>query len=412
MAKKRSTKRGKGEGLIRERSDGRWEARATIGVTEKGRSKSVSVYGKTRDEVAKKLTTILSKFNVGKYVDPTKNLTSEYLKEWLEHHHSLEQNTRNTYENYIRANINPYLGNTKLVALTPLSLEVWIRTLVKAGKGARVVEYSYTILKAALKRAVDWGILESNPLERVKRPPKSQIKRQVWTPEQAKTFLEIAKDHKFHALYLLLILCGLRRGEVLGLRWSDIDFPNSRIQIQQTLIFLNGVRTFKPTPKTRAGERGFKLPSDVLEALKIRQGDYILERDAAGTKWQDNNLVFPYHDGTGLPEAHLRRMHTDLCAAAGVHRITPHEMRHTYTSLALLRKVDIKEVSRRLGHARIQTTLDIYQHLYPEQDDAAALSGHDLLNTPKPPEKKPTKKRSTGQGMVKPIKKARLENQL
>ncbi len=407
MPKKRSTKRGKGEGLIRQRPDGRWEARATIGVTDKGRSKSVSVYAKTRDEVAKKLTSILSKFNVGKYVDPSKNLVSEYLAEWLEHHHSLQQNTKNTYENYIRANINPYLGNTKLVALTPLSLEVWIRTLVKNGKGPTVVKHAYTIFKTALRRAVEWGILETNPLEKVKKPPPSKIKRKVWTPQEAQKFLEVASTHRFHALYLLFLLCGLRRGEVLGLRWSDIDFETKRIKIEQTLIFLNGVRTFKATPKSAASERGFKLPLEVWEALKVRHGAYILERDAAGKKWIENNLVFPYPDGSGFPEAQLRRIHTDLCARAGVPRITPHEMRHTYTSLALLRGVDTKEVSRRLGHARVQTTLDIYQHLYPEQDDSAALSSADLFNL-KPPEKPPAQNPSTGQRVVSRIKKTRL----
>ena len=376
---KKTNRRGRGEGTIRKRTDGRWEGRITIGITTTGHSRTTSMYAPTREECAKKMAAVQSKFNAGKYIDATKTLTADYFTEWLEHHHSLSANTRNTYQNYIRTNIAPHLGGYKLAALTPLMLESWIKKLTTAGKGQRVIEQSFVIAKAAFRRAVEWGLLESNPFDRVKRPPKSTTKRNFWTPQQAAKVLEVAKTHRLHAAYLLFLVCGLRRGEVLGLRWQDIDFTASRIRIQQTLIFLNGVRTFKPTPKTTAGERTFTLPPDVLEALRVRQGQYILERTQAGTAWLEHDLIFNYHDGTGLPEAQLRRANADICKQAGVPRITPHEMRHTYTSLALLRKVDLKEVSRRLGHARVQTTLDIYQHLYPEQDTAAALSSADLL---------------------------------
>ena len=376
---KKITRRGRGEGTIRKRTDGRWEGRVTIGVTTNGNSRTKSVYAPTRDECAKKMNAILAKFNTGRYIDATKSLMRDYMDEWLEHHHSLADNTRNTYQNYIRKYITPHLGGFKIAAITPIMLESWIKTLTKEGKGQRVIEQSFTIAKAALNRATEWGLLEQNPFTRVKRPPKSTTRRNVWTPQQAALVLETAQGTRLYAAFLLMLICGLRRGELLGLRWQDVDFATGKVRIQQTLIFLNGVRTFKPTPKTRAAERTFSLPTDVLQALQVRHGDTILERESAANKWIEHDLVFPYHDGTGLPEANLRRAIAEVCTRANVPRITPHEMRHTYTSLALLRKVDLKEVSRRLGHARVQTTLDIYQHLYPEQDTAAALSSADLL---------------------------------
>ncbi len=175
-----------------------------------------------------------------------------------------------------------------------------------------------------------------------------------------------------------MILSGLRRGELLGLRWQDVDLKNRTFSIRHTLIFINGKRHAKDGTKS---ERTFKVPAEIVEALHERQETYALERAAAKDRWQEHDYVFGSRYGTGLYESSLRRRHDALIAQAKLPRLTMHELRHTYTSLALLRGLDIKEVSRRLGHRTVEVTLDIYQHLYPEQDECAALSSGDLLGS-------------------------------
>ena len=142
---------------------------------------------------------------------------------------------------------------------------------------------------------------------------------------------------------------------------------------------MDGKRIEKDGAKTPAGQRTFTLPDELFEALRERRRDHHLERRAAGERWQGGDFVFGSLIGTGLYEGTLRDHHERLIAQAGVPRLTMHELRHTYTSLALLRGVDLKEVSRRLGHSTVRITLDTYQHLYPEQDRAAALSSEELL---------------------------------
>jgi integrase len=375
-----SMTRGKGEGTIYKRPDGRWEARVVVGRTPRGNPKRRSVYGKTRKEVADKLHDLRGDQRAGRLPENVSTLTvGEFLEVWLQHRSDVAITTLATYRNMMNAYVIPALGERKLTGLTPLELEGFQTDLAARGLSARIVEYAHVLFKAALKQAVRWRLLPNNPMDAVNRPPGSRPKRRFWTPEQARTFLNAIQKDRLHGLYLLVILTGLRRGELLGLRWDDIDWSRSSITVQHSLVFANGKRIEKDSVKTPAGKRSFTVPKEVLETLRERRTAYELEREVAGERWQEKGFVFGSLIGTGLYESTLREQHDRLIVAAGVPRITMHELRHTYTSLALLRGVDLKEVSRRLGHSTVRITLDTYQHLYPEQDQAAALSSEELL---------------------------------
>jgi integrase len=151
------------------------------------------------------------------------------------------------------------------------------------------------------------------------------------------------------------------------------------VRFEHSVVFLNGKSHAKDSLKTNASHRSLRVPAEILEALKERRRGYELERQLAGGSWMEGDYVFASSVGTPLHESTLRTQHRALIARAGVPYITLHEIRHTYTSLSRLAGVDVKEVSRRLGHASTRTTLDIYQHLYDEQDTAAALSSVALL---------------------------------
>jgi integrase len=379
------SKRGNGEGSIGQRPDGRWEARVVVGRTPKGNPKRRSVYGRTRKEVATKLQGLLRDRDDGKLASTATTATLEdYLRKWLNLKTGIEKSTRQHYSNMIEFYIARDLGGKKLTALKPLMIQEFLQKLRESGKGLVIVRHAYRILRSALKQAVLWQLLSSNPTDGVTPPPKGESNRQVWDKEQTEKFLNAITHHRLYAMYLLVLAHGLRRGELLGLRWQAVDLEQGRISIEHTSIFVNGKRTAKDSAKSVAGNRTFSIIPEVIDALKVRYGEYLLERDAAGVKWQETGYVFCSSIGTGLYESTLREIHDRLIAQAGVPRVTLHELRHTYTSLVLLAGADVKEVSRRLGHASTEFTRQVYQHLYPEQDKAGAVSLSRLLGKPEP----------------------------
>jgi integrase len=263
---------------------------------------------------------------------------------------------------------------------TPITYTWRGQTRTKTRKlSPRSVLVAHIVFKAALTQAVRWQLLDRNPFDGVRRPATGKLARGVWTKEQAAKFLNTARDHPLYALYLIVIMTGLRRGEILGLRWQDVNFNENTIKIEQSLIFVNGKRTLKHGVKTESSERKFTVSSEIIDALREREGAQILERANAGEQWQETGLIFTTTTGTGIYESTLRRIHTKLIAQADVPNLTLHPLRRTFTSLAILSGADIKEVSRRLGHSSVEITLDIYQQLYPEQDQKAAFSSTELL---------------------------------
>jgi integrase len=374
------SKRGNGEGSIGQRPDGRWEARVVVGRTPKGNPKRRSVYGKTRKEVGIKLQTLLRDREDGKLsANATISTVAEYLEKYMRFKTSIEASTRQHYQNVINYYIVPHVGTKRLTTLKPLMIEEFMQALRDLGKGAQVIKHAYRVLNMALKQAVRWQIISSNPCDGVNPPPKPKSTRQVWDKENAAKFLESVKDHRLYALYLLVLVHGLRRGEVLGLRWADIDWDARKIRIEHTSIFIDSRRTPKDSPKSPSSKRSFTLAPEVIAALAERQGAFLVEKENAGATWQGTEYIFCSSIGTGLHASSLRKVHDILIVKAEVPRITLHELRHTYTSLALLAGVSVKEVSRRLGHATVELTQDTYQHLYPEQDVSGAISLAQIL---------------------------------
>jgi integrase len=383
----------KGEGSWRARKDGLFEFALPVGKTKSGNTRRKSFYGKTRKEVLAKLEAWRNKRATGQLPsNPSKITVGELLDRWLALREGIEENTRATYENYIRAYLKPNLEYVRLSDLTSIAIDEFTSKLTRRGKrtkngvqgaglpvSARVKQYAFLILNAVLNQAVRWGFIASNPADGAMRPPKSKTRRRVWTQEQARQFLEAIRGDRLEALYRILILTGPRRGELLGLRWSAIDWKRSTIRLDHSVVFINGKRHAKDRLKNEASHRTFTVPHEVLTLLRARRKSYDAERKLAGVNWNEGDYIFCSSVGTPLYESTLREHHKSLVERAGVPFITLHEIRHTYTSLARLAGVDIKEVSRRLGHASVQTTTDTYQHLYTEQDTAAALSSDVLL---------------------------------
>jgi integrase len=384
----------KGDGTVTERADGRWEAAITIGKTEKGNPKRLRKYFDTEDEANTWRINTLSELRKGQLATSTATV-AELMEQWLAvKERQLKPSTFRNYQSVVRAYIVPHLGDTKLSKLTPLHVERFQLALAAKkvtqtqGKdrkrvatdrevSPRVVEYAHTILKAALRQAVRWRLIAENPAEEVTRPDGAPRGRAVWTREQALHFLTVVRDHRLFGLYLLAITAGLRRGELLGLRWRDVNLDKAEVTVRHTVTFINGRRHEEETTKTGT-DRVVAISGELVAALRERRAAYELEERHA-KKWQGKDYVFGSYLGGSLYESSLRRIHEALIEEAGLPYVSMHALRRTYTSVALLAGVPVKAVSARLGHASVGITQDVYQALFPEQHRAAALSSDELL---------------------------------
>jgi len=364
-------KRGNGEGSITRRKSGGWMAQFT-GYTAKGRKRK-TLYGKTRQEVAAKLAKALSDREGGLVYDAEGLKLGEYLGRWLED--SVKGTVRNTtyerYEQISRARIVPMLGGVKLKALSPTH----VRGLYKeklSSLSPRTVQYIHVTLHKALKQAVSDGLIPRNATEAVKPPQVRREEIRPLTPEQVKMLLEAASGDRLEALYVLAVHTGLRQGELLGLKWDDIDLETGTLQVRRALTTAKGGPRLA-APKTKGSRRRVSLTGSAAQALKSHLERQLEEIDRAGSLWQENGLVFASETGAPLDRRDLTsRRFKPLLKRAGLPHFRFHDLRHTCATLLLTQNVNPKVVSEMLGHSSIAITLDTYSHVLPNMQDSAA----------------------------------------
>lgn len=369
MAKKRAN----GEGTIYRTANGRWRALISTGRDPKtGKLRRLSISGRTRQEVALKLAEALSQKEKGLLVEPTNQTVEQFLRSWLED--SVKPSVRpNTYENYgyaIRGHIIPALGPIPLARLSPQHVQHFLKTEQEKGL-TRMVTLCYAVLRKSLAQAVRWGLIPRNPAELVDRPKVAKKEMLVLTPEQVNTLLEAAQGHRLYALFLLAVTAGLREGELLGLKWADIDLEAGALMVRRQLQWLNGQAVFSE-PKSAKSRRRVVLPSIAVNALKKHRARQLEERLKLGGAWQENDLVFPSAVGTPLDPSHLRRSFNLILEKAGLPRVRFHDLRHTAATLLLAQGVHPKLVQEQLGHSQVSMTLDTYSHVLPGMTREAA----------------------------------------
>lgn len=246
-----SKKRGHNEGGITKRKDGRWQGTVTIGRNDDGSQKRQYVYGKTRGEVAEQINKILNEINTGTYIDKSKNPTVEdWLNYWLITYkkNSVKPKTYDQYEGMIRVHLIPNFGNYRLVDLSESQLQKFYNNLFTEGLSARSIYIINTVLSSALKRAVKSKLVPFNVCEAVELPKQAKKERRVLTMEAQKKLLKVLKEDELGAMYIFALFTGLRRGEVLVLRWSDVDLNEGTIKVTKTLSRVSSrYQAFKST---------------------------------------------------------------------------------------------------------------------------------------------------------------------
>jgi integrase len=373
-----SKKRGNGEGSIYRRKDGRWVGQYTV-YTATG-PKYRYLYGKTRAVVAEKLTKAMADRNGGLIFDVGNLTVGEYLDSWLSDsvRGTVRPSTFERHEGIIRLHIKPSLGRVGLKKLTPAHVRGLHREKLDAGLAPATVRKIHSTLHKALSQAVSDGIVPRNAAD-VKAPRPTPEEMQPLSEAEARAFLDTARGDRFEPLYMLAISTGLRRGELLGLRWKDVDLERGTLRVGRALVREAGRHVLGET-KTRRGRRQINLTPRAVSTLKAHCKKQLEEKIKLTGLHRDPGLIFATRVGTPInPENLVNRSFKPLLERASLPEIRFHDLRHTCATLLLGRGVHPKLVQELLGHATIAMTLDTYSHYMPSMGDQAAGAMEDAL---------------------------------
>jgi len=368
-------KRSSGEGTIVKRSDGRW-----AGAVSLPNGKRKWCYGKTQQEVARKIATVRRDRDSGLPISSERRTVKDYLEGWLDMRRpSLRPGAHDNYTWYCGKYIIPAIGQIQLSRVTGEHVQRLLANRLSEGLAPSTVRYIHAVLRNALNEAVALGIVPRNVALMVKKPRGRRIEMRCWDPQQARIFLDAARNDRLYTLYVVALSTGLREGELLALRWRDVSLPDSgdgSLRVQHTLHCRDNVMSIEEV-KTEAGRRQIHLSAYAAEALRQHALRQQQEREKVGPLWRDHDLVFCNTIGGAIHVSNLRRQSfAPLVKAAGVPYIRPYDMRHTAATLLLLAGVHPKVVSEMLGHSSVTITLTIYSHVLPmiQRDAADAMN--------------------------------------
>jgi integrase len=375
--KRRSTRRrGNGEGSICLRHDGTWCAVLNIGYDTSGRRRRKFVYGKTKAEVANKLTELQGKRLDGTLTDCRRMTVQEFLAHWLETFvkGQVRRTTYSIYAGAVRRHINPAIGGMQLSKLGPNHVQAIYARMEANGKSGHVRRHVHIVLHKACKQAVRWGMLARNPVDAVDSPRVPKTEAKSFTLEQSRAILAAAKGDKFEALYVLALTTGMRIGELFGLQWESVNLAEGWLIVRHSLEDVSGKLSLGE-PKSAKSRRKVELSPLAVTALWEHRKRML----AKG--WTDG-YVFRNRRGGPVYRNHFRTFsYKPLLERAGVPYIKFHTTRHTAASLALADGESVKLVSEMLGHANASITLNVYAHVLPTQHRARANRMGEMLGT-------------------------------
>ena len=368
-------KRKKGEGSIFQRKDGRWEGRVVVGYGDNGYPKTKSVTAKTQGECKEKLQAL--KEQCGRTTDRLK--PDMPLGDWLDFWYQnfskpkIRQTTQDCYENRIYNHIIPEIGKIPLNKLTQNELQQFYARLKKSGRRRHVDHYGeglsdrmvrscHTTCRTALEKAVVEGLITTNPAIGCRLPPKKSREMQVLTHDEIRRFLIQAKEEGYYEMFLLELTTGMRRGEILGLQWKDINLHTGELHIRRQVV-KKGTETLISKPKTKSSIRTLLLPNDMVEIL------------AELNKKSTCEWVFPSPVNEGEPRnpASIYGKFQKILERSHCKKIRFHDLRHTFATMALENGMDIKTLSAMIGHISAETTLNIYSHITDTMQQQAAV---------------------------------------
>ncbi|MGG3665199.1 tyrosine-type recombinase/integrase [Bacillus gobiensis] len=336
----------------------------------------------TKREAEKVANEIENQINKDTYIVDSKMTLKEYLNKWLDlaAKRKVRETTFTNYKRAIDYRVIPVLGHFQLSELKSTHFEQFINSLIQDGLSERYIEYIYTVLYGALEKAVDWELIIKNPLKKVDIPRGRRRKTITWSREELNRFLDHAKfsDITYYMAFKLDAYTGLRRGELLGLKWSDVDFSENRINVSRSLIYDKQGFRFGPV-KTEKSERSVKVDKKVMEELRSYKAKQSELKMAIRSEYDDQNLIFARKDGQPIYFRTFTTVFNRSIKEANVPKIRVHDIRHTHATLMLEAGASLKDVQERLGHSSIQMTGDIYAHVTPVMQEKSSQAFSDYL---------------------------------
>jgi len=366
MAKSR--RRGRGEGSVFQRKDGRW-----VVQLELGDGKRKFYYVKSQKEGIEKLRKAQRELEQGTLVTAPQQTVEQYLTYWLEevHKSSLKVSTYVKYRKVIHTYIVPALGNVKLEKLTPQHVQSLYNRKQKDGLSPKSIHGIHGVLHKALDNAVRWNLVARNVCEVVSPPRLVKPEIQSLTMEQAHKLLKSLRGNRLEMLLTLALTTGLRRGEILALRWADVDLEKQTVRVHRTVDYIGKFGYVETEPKTAAGSRTVVVASFVIDMLKQHRREQLEARLKAGGKWEDRDLVFTDLSGGYFNPRYLDLLFHKVLAEAGLPSMRFHDLRHSAATLLRGMGVDMKVLQEILGHSNFMITANIYSHVFLSmQEDA------------------------------------------
>ena len=355
-------RRGHNEGTVYYEPDrDRWVAEVSIGP---GKRKKFRF--KTKQEAIKKKNEALRELERKTLATGPQRKLGDYLEDWIENVHkdNLRISTYVKYKKHIKYIVSD-LGEIWLQKLTPEQVTRFYTKKIKDGLSSKTVHGIHGVLKLALDNAVRWNYVSKNVCDLVK-PPRV-VSREV-VPldiEQARMLLESVREHRLEVLLTMAIVTGMRRGELLALTWSNIDFERHSLQVVHTVDYIPKYGYVQTEPKTKAGKRLIRLPAFLMDMLKAHRVQQEEQRSKVGTAWENRDLVFPDLKGGYFNPNYLLRVFKKILENAGVPHMHFHDLRHSAATILLCMGINIKVIQSLLGHSDISITLGLYSHLLP-----------------------------------------------
>jgi len=358
--------------------------------TGKRKQQWISVKGNKKD-AEKRLAEMLHQIDTGSFMKPGKTTVAEFLERWLKDYArlNLAPRTAEGYETIIRCHLAPGLGSIPLTQLKPEHIQRYYSDMLTNGKcdhkgslSPTTVRQHHMVLHRALHIATNWGLIPRNPADVIDPPRSQRPEMHVMNEDNIQGFLEAARSTPYYALFYVALFTGMRRSELLALRWSDADLVLGQISVNKSLHRLRDGSFVSTQPKTAKGRRTIALPPSASLTLKQHRERQEQAQLVLGRLVQESDLVFSHPDGSPLLPDTVSQAWRRLTVRYGLNGIRLHDARHSHASLMLKQGVHPKIVQERLGHASIQMTLDTYSHVAPGLQEAAAMRFDEVL-TPK-----------------------------
>ncbi|MGG1618214.1 tyrosine-type recombinase/integrase [Paenibacillus sp. NRS-1781] len=360
---------------------GKWDFK--VNYKENGKYKQKMRRGfRTQKEAKAAMSEMENDLNKGTFIEQSKTLYKDFMESFLnDKKMHVKRGTMTTYSSMINNHILPALGHLAISSITPRHIQDFYNDLHSNGKlSDENIQKCHTIINESMKKAASWEMISKNPVSLVERPKARKKEMQVWTLEQAHAFLEASKDDMYYIVFLLALTTGMRKGEILGLRWKDVDFDKRTISITQ--IMSSDGKDFQVGAKTISGSRLIRVDSETMEALRLHKIRTNEKKMSNKLVYTDLGLVVSTSLGTPVSPRNISRTFDRIIANSKLKKIRFHDLRHSHVTFLIKNRETPQVIAERMGWSDTRM-IDNYAHILPDiQEDTADLFGKSFYNKP------------------------------